>query len=54
MPWGAAYREKESRCDSVYSALGVRGHSELAQDADLDADGDIQTDPHQMTNIEGL
>lgn len=46
--------ENESRCDSVYSALGMRVHSELAQDADLDDDGYIQTDAHQMTNIEGL
>ncbi len=46
--------DAESRCDSVYSALGTRIHSELAAGADLDESGYLLTDRHQKTSIDGL
>lgn len=44
----------ESRCDSLYSALGMHIHSELALHADRDENGYLLTDRHQKTSIDGL
>jgi len=44
----------ETRCDSVYSALGMRIHTELACGADRDEEGYLVTDPHRQTSVEGL
>lgn len=46
--------EGETRCDSLYSALGMHIHSELALDAERDDDGYLLTDRHQKTSIDGL
>ncbi len=46
--------DAETRCDSVYSALGMHIHAELAPDADRDDDGYLVTDRRRQTNIEGL
>lgn len=44
----------ESECDSLYSALGMRVHSELAAGAERDQDGYLVTDRHQKTSVDGL
>lgn len=44
----------ETLCDSLYSALGMHVHSELAGDADRDEGGYLVTDTHQKTSIDGL
>lgn len=46
--------EAESECDSLYSALGMRVHSELAAGAERDKDGYLVTDRRQKTSVEGL
>lgn len=46
--------EAETRCDSVYSALGMHIHAELAPDAERDEDGYLVTDRRRQTNVEGL
>lgn len=53
---GAAVRHggRETVCDSLYSALGMRIHSELAGDADRDENGYLLTDRHQKTSIDGI
>ncbi|ANQ83539.1 putative thioredoxin-disulfide reductase [Azoarcus olearius] len=46
--------DDETRCDSVYSALGTRIQADLAPDAERDEQGYLLTDRHHMTSIEGL
>jgi thioredoxin reductase (NADPH) len=48
--------ERDTTCDMLYSALGMRVHSSLAQSlgAQADASGYLVTDRHQATGIEGL
>ncbi|HJW27517.1 MAG TPA: NAD(P)/FAD-dependent oxidoreductase [Rhodocyclaceae bacterium] len=46
--------DRETSCDSIYSALGMHIHSELALDAERDDDGYLLTDRHQKTSIDGL
>lgn len=46
--------ERETECDSLYCALGIRVHSELIPQADRDEDGYVLTDRHQHTSIDGL
>lgn len=46
--------EEESRCDSLYSALGMRIHTELIPDARRDDGGYLVTDAHQKTSIDGI
>lgn len=45
-----------SVCDSLYSALGMQVHSQLAVSvgAECDADGYVLTDRHQQTRVPGL
>ncbi|MDQ6685151.1 MAG: NAD(P)/FAD-dependent oxidoreductase, partial [Pseudomonadota bacterium] len=47
---------RETICDTVYSALGMRIHSELALrlGAAADPSGYLQVDAHQQTSIPGL
>ncbi|HEU4458829.1 MAG TPA: NAD(P)/FAD-dependent oxidoreductase [Methylibium sp.] len=47
---------RRTTCDSVYSALGIEVHSQLAATlgAELDADGYVTTDRHQHTRVDGL
>lgn len=44
------------RVDALYSAMGMRPHSELAAalGADLAADGRIRADDHQRTSVDGV
>lgn len=44
----------QTRCDSLYSALGQRVHCELVPGADRDEDGYLITDRHLKTSIEGI
>jgi thioredoxin reductase (NADPH) len=46
----------ETSCDSVYAALGIRVHSQLATalGAAHDDDGYLVVDAHQQTSVEGL
>jgi thioredoxin reductase (NADPH) len=44
----------DTRCDSVYSALGVRIHADLSMGAEMDESGYLLTDRHQKTSIDGL
>lgn len=46
--------EGETVCDSVYSALGLRMHSELAAGVERDSEGCLITDRHRQTSVEGL
>jgi thioredoxin reductase (NADPH) len=48
--------ERESACDSLYCALGLRVHSSLAKSAGASTDesGYILTDRHQATSVDGL
>lgn len=46
--------QAETRCDSVYSALGTHIHAELAGEAKRDEQGYLLTDRHNQTSIEGL
>ena len=45
---------QESTCDSLYGALGLDVHSELALDAERDETGYLLTDRRQKTSIDGL
>lgn len=47
---------QQVRCDSLYSALGMKIHNELALalGADIDEDGYVLTDRHQETTVPGL
>lgn len=51
-----AHGGRETTCDSVYSALGLRVHSELAAalGAERDDGGYLATDRHQQTTVPGL
>jgi thioredoxin reductase (NADPH) len=44
----------ETRCDSVYSSLGIRIHADLSMGAETDESGYLLTDRHQKTSIDGL
>ena len=46
----------ETVCDSLYAALGMQVHSQLAAEcgARRDADGYLLTDRHQQTSVPGL
>ena len=48
--------EGSERLDAIYSALGMKVHSELAVrlGAEADEDGYLRTDNHQMTTVPGL
>lgn len=46
--------EQESRCDSLYSALGLYIHNELVPEAERDHDGYLRTNVHQETNVDGI
>jgi thioredoxin reductase (NADPH) len=48
--------EAETRCDSVYCALGMRIHSHLATalGAEADEHGYLRTDEHHCTSLPGL
>jgi thioredoxin reductase (NADPH) len=48
--------DEETMCDSVYGALGMRVHSDLAirVGARTDDDGYLQTDSHQCTTVPRL
>ena len=46
--------DAQTRCDSVYGALGVQIHSELALHAAVDEAGYLLTDRHQQTSLDGL
>lgn len=48
--------ERRIRCDSLYSALGMTIHNDLALalGAQIDDDGYLLTDRHQQTTIDGL
>jgi thioredoxin reductase (NADPH) len=48
--------DAETVCDAIYSALGMRVHSELATclGAKVDSDGYLVTDEHQQTSVRGL
>lgn len=46
--------EAETCCDSVYSALGMRIHTELVPRADCDEEGYLVTDRRRETSIAGL
>lgn len=46
--------DKESRFDALYSALGMRVHSELAGAAERDDDGYLSTDRQQQTSVAGV
>lgn len=46
--------ENETVCDSVYSALGLKMHTELATEAERDSEDCLVTDRHRQTSIEGL
>ena len=52
----ARHGADQTACDTVYCALGMRVHSELATSlgARHDADGYLLTDRHQRTSIAGL
>lgn len=56
--WGGRVKvrhgEAETACDSLYSALGMQIHSELAAGAEHDDEGYLLTDRHHQTSIEGL
>jgi thioredoxin reductase (NADPH) len=47
---------QQVRCDSLYSALGMKIHNELALalGAEIDEDGYVLTDRHQETTVPGL
>ncbi|RZL93759.1 MAG: NAD(P)/FAD-dependent oxidoreductase [Variovorax sp.] len=47
---------EDTACDSLYSALGLRIHSNLAQEAGArtDENGYLVTDRHHATNVRGL
>jgi thioredoxin reductase (NADPH) len=49
-----AHGDAETRCDSVYCALGMCVHAELAGDAERDEEGYLVTDRHRQTTVEGL
>lgn len=49
-----AHGKGETRCDSVYCALGMSVHAELAVDAERDEEGYLITDRHRQTSIEGV
>lgn len=46
--------DAETTCDSLYSALGMQVHSELAAGAANDEEGYLLTDSHHQTSIPGL
>jgi thioredoxin reductase (NADPH) len=48
--------DSETICDTVYSALGMRVHSELATNmgAAADESGYLNVDAHQQTSVRGL
>lgn len=48
--------ESETICDTVYSALGMHVHSQLATNMGAAADelGYLNVDAHQQTTIQGL
>ena len=46
--------EAETRCDSMYSALGMHIHTELAAGAERDEDGYLVTDRRRQTTVPGL
>ena len=58
--WGdqvtVVHGERESRCDALYCALGLKVHAEIAValGAATDADGYVAVDAHQATDVEGL
>lgn len=49
-----AHGDAETRCDSVYCALGMSVHAELAGDAERDEEGYLVTDRRRQTSTEGL
>jgi len=51
-----SHGEGETICDSVYAALGMRVHSDLARELGAEADehGYLVTDKHQCTTVPGL
>lgn len=46
--------DRETLCDSLYSALGMDIHTELVPDARRDDHGYLLTDDHQKTSIDGI
>jgi thioredoxin reductase (NADPH) len=51
---GTGESEEETERDALYSALGVRVHSELTPEAARDDEGYLLTDRHQKTSLDGL
>jgi len=51
-----SHRDGESSCDSVYCALGMKVHSDLALQlaARVDDSGYLQVDAHQRTSVPSL